>query len=176
MAGDREQRERNWPRARQACEELYARHARRLLAFLAARVSRSDLEDVHQAVWERVWRHLPSGFRGGNFRAWLYQIARNYLTDMRRKKKPETAGNSSLELANPAIATDELVAARERFAILLRCLGDLSDEAASLVRARLAGESYEEICRRTGWKVERAHKMFHQAKHQLQSCIQRAEA
>src|SRR5438105_2887060 len=58
--------------AQDAFRDLYQRHARKLLAFLAARVHRNDLEDVHQEVWERIWKHLPEGFHGGNFRAWLY--------------------------------------------------------------------------------------------------------
>jgi RNA polymerase sigma-70 factor, ECF subfamily len=165
----------DWQAARQACEQLYLRHARRLLAFLSARVNRSDLEDIHQAVWERVWQRVPEGFHGGNFRAWLYQIARNYLIDMRRKKTPSTPGDEALEVAGKDAGADVWIAEQERIAILQRCLSNLNSEAASLVRARLSGESYDEICRRTGWKTERAHKLFHQAKQELQTCIQRAD-
>ena len=35
----------------------------------------AEFEDLHQKVWVRVWGHLPDGFRGGNFRAWLFQVA-----------------------------------------------------------------------------------------------------
>ena len=48
-----------WRLAQDACRELYEHHARRLLAFLAARVPRSTLDDLHQEVWQRVWQHLP---------------------------------------------------------------------------------------------------------------------
>src|SRR5262249_13209219 len=68
--------------AHQAFTQLYERHAPKLLAFLAARAPRSDLEDFHQAIWARVWQHLPDSFKGDNFRAWLYKIAHNYLIDM----------------------------------------------------------------------------------------------
>jgi RNA polymerase sigma-70 factor (ECF subfamily) len=163
-------------RARQACEQLYARHARRLLAFLSTRVSRDDVEDVHQAVWERVWRHLPGGFHGGNFRAWLYQIARNYLVDLRRRKMPQTSAPDVLAVPTKEASVETLISEREQMAILKRCIEHLNEEAANLVRARLSGESYDDICRRTGWKIERAHKLFHQAKDQLQSCIERAES
>src|SRR5689334_18006064 len=73
--------------ARDACEQLYARHARGLLAFLAARVRREDVEDAHQRVWQRAWDAAPRQFQGGNFRAWLYCIARNDLIDASRKKR-----------------------------------------------------------------------------------------
>ena len=36
-------------------EELYRRHARQLLAFLAARCSAADREDLLQRVWLKVW-------------------------------------------------------------------------------------------------------------------------
>lgn len=163
-----------WQQARQACGELYVRHARKLLAFLAARVQRSDLEDVHQAIWERVWRHLPEGFRGGNFRAWLYQIARNYLIDQGRKKRVDLLGENQALVDERAAEPEEQLLEQERLFILSRCLERLTEEAAVLVRARLAGDSYLEVCQRLGMKPERAHKVFHQAKEQLQSCVERA--
>ena len=162
-------------KARQACEQLYLRHAPRLLAFLAGRVHRSDLEDLHQGVWQRVWQHLPDGFHGGNFRAWLYQIARNSVIDCARKKRLQPLGNEAMQLGARDSAAENVLADQERLAILQRCLGLLSAETAGLVKARLSGESYDEICRRLGWKMERAHKLFHQAKTQLQTCVERAE-
>src|SRR3954466_4180261 len=73
--------------ARAAFEQLYGRHARLLSAFLAARVRRGEVDDLHQEVWHRVWLRLPGQFRGGNFRAWLHQIARHALIDRGRKKQ-----------------------------------------------------------------------------------------
>jgi RNA polymerase sigma-70 factor (ECF subfamily) len=159
--------------ARDACERLYLRHARLLLAFLSARVKRSDLEDAHQAVWELVWQRLPGGFHGGNFRAWLYRVARNLVIDLGRKKRPELLGEGEPAVPAPAEAGPDEA---ERSEVLRGCLDRLPAELAALVRARLAGDSYEEICPRLGLKPERAHKLFHQAKEQLQACVQRALA
>src|SRR5262245_27938839 len=75
--------------AQDACRTLYQRHARMLLAFLAARLPPHECEDVHQVVWQRVWEHLPTSFQGGNFAAWLFQIARRLVIDQVRKKKPQ---------------------------------------------------------------------------------------
>jgi RNA polymerase sigma factor (sigma-70 family) len=160
--------------AKQACEELYFRHAGQLLSFLAARVPKSDLEDVHQGVWQRVWQHLPDKFHGGNFRAWLYQIARNHLIDLGRKRCPEPLAetNELPDIRQAAQAADLLD--EERRTALARCLERLTSQEASLVRARLAGESYSEICVRLDMKVEGLHKLFHKAKHQLQTCVERA--
>jgi len=41
-----------------AFEELYDRYASRLLAYLSARRSLGDVEDLHQAVWMRVWDRI----------------------------------------------------------------------------------------------------------------------
>jgi RNA polymerase sigma-70 factor (ECF subfamily) len=163
-----------WQEARQACDQLYLRHSRKLVAFLAARVRRSELEDVHQAVWQRVWQYLPEGFRGGNFRAWLYQIARNHVIDQGRKKRPEPL-RDDLPLPDPRTPGPvDMLLDRERMAILGRCLEHLDEDASAVVQARLAGESYLDICQRLGWKPERAHKLFHQAKDQLRRCVERA--
>ena len=62
------------------------RHAPRLLAFLAGRVPRADLEDAHHEVWLRVWHHLPGHFDGSHFRGWLFRIARNHGTDPARRR------------------------------------------------------------------------------------------
>ena len=73
--------------AGQAFIELYNRHYTLLRAFIAARAGRSDADDIAQEVWQRVWQHLPTRFRGGNFRAWVHEIARNYLIDCSRRQK-----------------------------------------------------------------------------------------
>jgi RNA polymerase sigma factor (sigma-70 family) len=162
--------------ARDAFGRLYERHARRLLAFLAARVRRDDLEDLHQEVWQRAWRALPEGFDGGNFRAWLHRIARNTLIDLGRRKQPEPLGDDETLVDPRGARPDESLIERERMVDLKRCLDQLGVEAAELVRARLAGEGYAEICARRGLTAARAHKLFHQAKQYLQTCVERARA
>ena len=155
-----------------AFEELYQRHASKLLAFLAARVKKSDIEDFHQSIWERIWQHLPKGFQGGNFRAWLYQVARNYLVDQSRKRRSEPLNEEGTLADARGRRPDEVLMEQERHDILRRCLERLSAEAAALVRARLAGEDYDAICQRIALKAAQAHKLFHQAKQQLQACVE----
>jgi RNA polymerase sigma-70 factor (ECF subfamily) len=175
LAGQIARRERSdqmWQKARAACGQLYSRHAPRLVAFLSARVNHNDVDDLHQAIWQRVWERLPSHFDGSNFRAWLYQIARNLAIDQGRKKRPERLGEES-EPSDPDAGPEEALQEEEALAALQRCLGELDAESAALVRARLAGEGYAEIAARLSLEPERAHKLFHQAKLHLQACIQR---
>jgi RNA polymerase sigma factor (sigma-70 family) len=160
--------------AQGACRDLYRRHAGPLLAFLAARAPRADLEDVHHAIWLRVWEQMPGHFDGAHFRAWLYSVARNYLIDQSRRRRPETTDQEG-EWADPRPGgPEEKVMEEERRQALERCLQRLAAELADLVRGRLKGEDYPELCRRLGLTPTRAHKLFHAAKTQLQECVNRA--
>jgi RNA polymerase sigma-70 factor (ECF subfamily) len=159
--------------AHEAFEELYRRHAGRLLAFLSARLPRSDLDEVHQDVWMRVWERLPRSFHGGDFSGWLYQMTRHYLIDRSRKKRPVSLGED-VDFTDNQASPDEVLVEQERRSALARCLGRLDAQSAELVRGRLAGESYEELCRRLDLQPQHAHKLFHKAKALLKACVQRA--
>src|SRR5258705_157078 len=74
-------RRRDLPAAQAAFAALYEHPSRSLVAFIATRVGRSDVDDTHQAVWLKVWGSLPSRFDGRQFRGWLFQIARNEIID-----------------------------------------------------------------------------------------------
>jgi RNA polymerase sigma-70 factor (ECF subfamily) len=158
--------------AQDACRELYRRQAPGLLAFLAARVPRADLEDVHHEVWMRVWKHLPAHFDGSHFRGWLYRIARNYLVDRARRRRPE--GELEEDRPDPRSSTpEESLLEEERRRLLADCMKRLNATLAELVRGRLGGEDYGQLCARLGLAPERAHKLFHTAKTQLQDCVGR---
>jgi RNA polymerase sigma-70 factor (ECF subfamily) len=161
--------------AHEAFDALYERHARPLLAFLAGRVRRSDLSDVQQVVWQRVWEHLEDKFEGGSFRGWLFQIARNYLIDLSRRQRPVPTEASLDRTDDKAVPPEEVLLDQERQQLLRRCLKRLPAKQAELVRGRLGGEDYEAIGSRLGLTPAQAHKMFHTAKTALQECIQRAE-
>jgi RNA polymerase sigma-70 factor (ECF subfamily) len=159
-----------------AFRELYDRHARRLLAFLAGRVNAAAVEDVAQDVWQKVWQSLPTAFRGGNFRSWLYTIARNCLTDHLRRKKAEAIPVEADLADHRHRPADEELAEAELRVALARCLEKLERldaRLAELVRARVGGESYDDFCARTGMPADRAYRAFHHAKAQLQACVEK---
>src|SRR5271166_5949051 len=160
--------------AHEAMEILYRRHGRPLLSFLAARVSpRSDAEDLSQRVWQQLWLHLPrSGFSGDRFRALLYEIARNAVIDHHRKRRPEARDDLERLVGNSTDPSAGLLEA-ERTEALRRCLEKLEPQIAELIRSRLAGESYPEICKRLTLEARRAHMLYHKASKRLQSCVER---
>jgi RNA polymerase sigma-70 factor (ECF subfamily) len=160
--------------AEAAFQQLYQRHARPLLAFLAGRVRRDQLDDVHQTVWLRVWERTPERIEGGNFRGWLFQVARNYLIDLARRKKVEpTEETEEWQDSRAPTALDTLIAQEEPH-IVGRCMKHLDEEEAGVVRGRFAGEGYEDICRRMQITAARAYKLYHEATRKLQTCVQRS--
>jgi RNA polymerase sigma-70 factor, ECF subfamily len=160
--------------ARDAFEQLYRRHAPLLLAFIAARARPADREDLNQEVWRRAWHHLPQQFHGGNFGAWLYQIARHALIDHGKKRKAEALPNPEVVPDGHAGRDVDGLLERERMEALRQCLEKLSATAAALVRARLAGDDYPDVCCQLGLKSGQAYKLFHSAKDQLKTCVERA--
>jgi RNA polymerase sigma factor (sigma-70 family) len=168
----RDASERAFRAAREAFEGLYRRHAPLLLAFLSSRVHASDRDDLHQEIWQRVWVSLPAQFHGGNFRAWLHQIARNAIVDLGRKKRSSALADPLLVVDGRSEQAHTLLLEQERKEALERCLKALKSELATLVRARLGGDSYADIRGRLGLRPEQAHKMFHLAKAQLKTCVE----
>ncbi|QEL20816.1 RNA polymerase sigma factor [Limnoglobus roseus] len=161
-------------RAEAAFRTLYDRHAKRLLAFLGGRVNAAALDDVHQDVWAKVWQAVPTRYHGGNFRAWVHQVARNVVIDHGRKRgfAPLTEGENVVDHRQ---ADDATAVEAERRAALAKCLQKLeraNAAVADLVRSRVAGESYDSYCTRTGMPSDKAYRAFHQAKAQLQACVE----
>ena len=132
--------------ARDALERLYRRYSPLLLSFLASRVRASERDDLHQEVWQRVWHHLPDRFRGGNFRAWLHKIAHHAIIDQGRKRRPKPLMTQEALPDGRHEPADHRLIEDERKEALERCLEQLGPEGAALVRARLAGEDYNELC------------------------------
>jgi RNA polymerase sigma-70 factor (ECF subfamily) len=157
--------------ARLACTQLYLRHSPRLMAFLARRVPASERDDLHQAIWSRIWQKLPELFYGGDFRAWLFAIARHCLVDQSRKQSPDTLHDLHALPDRTIPPIDEQLAEEESMAQLRRCLGRLDPQSRQIVVARMTGTSYAEICAATGLTALKAHKQFHRAKRQLARCL-----
>jgi RNA polymerase sigma factor (sigma-70 family) len=158
--------------AREAFDRLYDRHAPLLLSFLTSR-RRHEADDLHQEVWRKVWDHLPTKFRGGQFRAWLYQIARRTLIDATRKKQTVPIGDEPVADPRQNAAEDRLIQVEEN-SVLEGCLQSLDDLSAQLVRARLSGMSYEEISQRIQMTTDQAQRLFHTIKNKLKTCVERA--
>ncbi|HZZ71318.1 MAG TPA: RNA polymerase sigma factor [Pirellulales bacterium] len=159
--------------------QLYERHERLLLAFVVTRVNPNDADDVLQEIWQKVWRFLPTQFKGGNFRAWLYEIARHYLIDHSRRQKRVAEASEELDQRGDHRQrdADEALGDAERAAALRTCLDKLehaNPQAAELVRERLSGKKHADACQLIRIDPQRGSEIFHKAKGQLQSCVEQA--
>jgi DNA-directed RNA polymerase specialized sigma24 family protein len=114
-------------RDRAAFDRLIDRHDRPLAAWLLRRLSRDDAEDLLPHVLFKAWRTAGT-FTGGNYRTWLFQVARSGLADwVGRHGRP--ASDHALEHG----------------------LGMLDDRERELFRARFGGtEDWPAACARLG--------------------------
>jgi RNA polymerase sigma-70 factor (ECF subfamily) len=159
----------------QAYAVLYKRHAPAVLAFLAARTrDRDSAADVCQQVWVKVWEQLATHFQANHFRGWVFQLARNLLIDHHRRKRP----NAFPEEFDPADRRGDLAAdcIDERAQHLQPCVEALSNDRRTIVAARLAGDSFEDISEKLGIPANTAMTRFHRAKDQLKECIEQRAA
>lgn len=161
--------------ARDAFAELYQRHSPWLLSVLSARVHRNDLEDAHQVVWQRVWSRAETGFRGGRFQVWLYHIARNHVIDCSRRLSARPMGEFAETVVSPGSeAVEDRLEQAESMEILRDCIGRLGGRAAQVVRLRLEGRSFSQICEQLQITRKRAYRLMHEARAALTASVARA--
>ncbi len=75
---------------RAAFSELYDRHVDSVYRYLVYRVREpADAEDLTSEVFTRAFANIHRyRWQGKSFLAWLYTIARNAVTDRRRRERP----------------------------------------------------------------------------------------
>ncbi len=118
--------------------ELYGTN---LLAFLR-RQNLSEAEDLCQDTWMKAWA-ARERFLGGNFRAWLFTIARNNVIERSRKKRPDL-NNDVAE----AKATYDQESSEYDLDALKEAMLQLKAECRELIRGfYFDGSSYEQLGR-----------------------------
>jgi len=125
---------------------LYERYERPLFGFLLKHLcDRAEAEDVLHEAFLGVLRGRRT--EPGNFRAWLFQVARNLcLNRLRTQNRASHAlqkvageGEGQAEPAQQSLERHQAVAA------LQRAVDELPSPLAELYHLRVAGLSYEEM-------------------------------
>jgi RNA polymerase sigma-70 factor, ECF subfamily len=131
--------------------------ATRLRPFVARRVPPSEVDDVVQDVLVRMHRGLPSVRDDDRWAAWMYQIARNAITDAGRKRAraPSAPGE---ELADVAADETDLEADREAASALAGCVSIFVAQLPSPYReaitlVELEGKTAKEAAEMVGISV-----------------------
>src|SRR3972149_12094857 len=100
----------------EAFGELYLRYFDAIFRYLRTRLSEAqDAEDMTETGFLRAFQSLPNyRERGWPFSAFLYQVARNALTDHYRRHKPETELKEAEKASTPVRALDDNLARMEQ--------------------------------------------------------------
>jgi RNA polymerase sigma factor (sigma-70 family) len=147
--------------------EVIAEESSRLRNFIRKRVpNESDVEELLQEVfYELVAAHrllMPIDYVTG----WLFRVARNRITDLFRKKRPENFADAAIEngegellrmedlLPSPEAGPDALYLRQVLFDELEIALGELPAEQREVFIAHeIDGRSFKELSAESGVNV-----------------------
>lgn len=162
------------PRAMQALdktwyEQTYQEYAGLVYGFVKSRVkSSAAADDLTQQIWLKVWTQAAKQFDGGNFRAWVLQIARTTIIDgFRKTKSHQSMAEIDVPERPQAPPEDE-----DLTTALRECLDTISAEFSVVVRARLNSQPYDDICAKLSIPLGTAHSRFDKGKKQLKLCVE----
>jgi RNA polymerase sigma factor (sigma-70 family) len=131
---------------------LYERYSRQLFGFVYHMTMQKELsEDLVQNVFFRMLKYRKTFTGKGEFKTWIYHVARNVLNDHYRKAK-RTPYHSNLHDCEKEIEEDQLVdkqmEKKQEMKILELALGNLSKESRELlILFRFQGLKHFEIAR-----------------------------
>ena len=129
---------------REAFGRLYQLYGRMVHGVLLARMPRDEVDDLVQEVFLKAMRQLGSLREPEAFGGWLAMIARNAVTDARRRVRPTQELNE--ELPAPEAGREEAEAE-----VVLRLIRDLPEAYREPLVLRLVeGMTGPEIAERTG--------------------------
>jgi RNA polymerase sigma factor (sigma-70 family) len=135
-------------RARQspdAFAELYERYLDGIFHYCARRVGNVQVaEDITANVFERALSRIDT-FRDGSFRAWLFRIAHNAVTDYYRSRRHVIPWQP--EMSGPDIepSPEDYALAIERRTQIRELLNTLTEDQRRVVELRLSGLTGSEI-------------------------------
>jgi RNA polymerase sigma factor (sigma-70 family) len=175
----------------QRISEVVKREQSRLLNFIRRRVpDPRDAEDILQDVFYELVEANRLLMPIEHVTGWLFRVARNRITDLFRKKRPESFSDTAVAdedddvlqladlLASPGAGPDVLYASNVRLHELELAIDELPEEQREVfVAHELEGRSFKEMAAETGVNVntllsrkryavlrlrERLHRIYHE--------------
>lgn len=149
-----------------AFEHLYDRHAPAVLGIVARIVGdRAEAEEILQETFWRVWNQAATfDVEKGQFRAWLFSIARRQALDLlrRRNVRPQAARDENEERQfEQAAAPDNVGEAAEQAIATEQMRGAMThlpqEQLQVLELAYFGGLTRQEIARTTGLPLGTVH-------------------
>lgn len=164
-----------------AFEQLVERHQALVIGTVGRMLgSNSDVEDVAQQVFIRVWKSAPRYRPAAKFTTWLLTITRNLVFNETRRRKRHPAellgvheGEEAVALADSAgrrpdeqLLEDELQRAIEA---AVRALPE--KQRMAVVLRRFQEKSYEEIGEVLGLSLPAVKSLLFRARTELRSAL-----
>lgn len=152
--------------------------AERLRPFVARRVPPSEIDDVVQDVLVRMHRGLSGVREDDRFAAWMFQIARNAITDAGRKRAraPVSPGGELEEIPAQAAPSDDVD--REAATALAGCVSMFvarlpSPYREALTLVELEGMTAREAAEMVGISVSGMKSRVQRGRAQLRELFER---
>lgn len=136
---------------REAFAGLYLRYVDEIGRFCFLRLRDDDAaRDATQQVFAQALAALPRYRESGQFRAWLYTIARHVLANQARSRRITFPLTVAEDAVDPGLTPEETAASSLERNDLLAAVGRLPDDQRTAVELRLAGLTGPEIAAAMG--------------------------
>ncbi len=159
---------------------LFERHHRQLFGFLFHMTNQRELsEDLVQNVFYRMLRYRHTYRGDGEFRAWMYHLARNVVHDEGRALKRtvnQSALGDSAERIGDLTTADEQILKKQELAVLHKAMAGLSAESREiLVMSKFQELRYHEIAQVLNITEGAVKVRVHRAINQLKNIFMQME-
>jgi RNA polymerase sigma-70 factor, ECF subfamily len=125
---------------REAFAALYLRYVNEVSRFCLLRLHDEDAaRDATQQIFVQALAGLVHYRETGQFRAWLYTIARHVLANQARRQHATFPLAAALEVVDPGLTPEQTATATLEQHALLAAVSRLSDDQQTAVQLRLAG-------------------------------------
>ena len=166
-----------------AFEQLVERHQALVIGTVARMLgNNSDIEDIAQQVFVRVWKSATRYAPTAKFTTWLLTITRNLVFNETRRRKRHPAAaldapavDESLVLPDHTrLVPDEALLARELELAIDHAIRLLPEkQRLAVVLRRFENKSYEEIAEVLNLSVPAVKSLLFRARSELRSALSR---
>jgi RNA polymerase sigma-70 factor (ECF subfamily) len=123
-----------------AFEPLYLRYVDEVSRFCHARLRDDErARDATQQTFARVLMALPTYQEQGQFRGWLYAIARNVIANAARDTRPQQTLEAIDHLTAPDQLPEEAAIAAQARQSLIEAIARLPGDQRETIELRMAG-------------------------------------
>jgi RNA polymerase sigma-70 factor (ECF subfamily) len=150
--------------------DVWEAFSERLRAYILKRVSDpADADDILQDVFVKIHTHIDTLRSEDRLVPWLYQIARNTITDHYRTQRPLVAIPETLAVEFDPAESDLAPQLAAGLRYLIECLPDRYRQA--LLLAELEGLTQRELAERLGISLSGAKSRVQRGRHLLRAAL-----